>query len=114
MLFAAMNFVLLALTVSNVNPRAGRSGNMLLALFAFVVYYNLLNLGQNWVSVGRYSLGGFLLALHGGMLALGLLWLAKRHNNWVWPWQRTGAARPARSASTPAVTAPVATPRATT
>jgi lipopolysaccharide export system permease protein len=74
--------VVIALSVSSVNPRAGRSGNLLFALFAFVVYYNLLNLGQSWVSSGRAPLGIFLFALHGGVLALGLLWLAKRHNNW--------------------------------
>ena len=32
------NFVLLALTLTSVNPRVGRSGNLMLALFAFVVY----------------------------------------------------------------------------
>jgi lipopolysaccharide export system permease protein len=74
----------LALTVSSANPRVGRSGNLLFALCAFVLYYNLLNLGQNWVGTGRYSMGGFMLALHGGALALALLWLAKRHLNWSW------------------------------
>ena len=58
--------------------------NLLFALGAFVLYYNLLNLGQNWVGTGRYSVGGFMLALHGGALALGLLWLTKRHFNWSW------------------------------
>jgi len=85
MLLAAINFVLLALTVSSVNPRVGRSGNLLFALFAFVVYYNLLNLGQSWVGSGRASLGGFMFALHGGVMVLALLWLAKRHNNWGLP-----------------------------
>ncbi len=85
LLLAAANFVLLGVTISNVNPRAGRSGNLILALFIFVIYYNLLNLGENWVASGRLQLGAFLLALHGGVLVVGLLWLAKRHNNWVWP-----------------------------
>jgi lipopolysaccharide export system permease protein len=88
MLFAAINFVLLALSLSSVNPRVGRSGNLLFALFAFVLYYNLLNLGQNWVGSGRYSIGGFMLALHGGALLLGLGWLAKRHFNWDRPRMR--------------------------
>jgi lipopolysaccharide export system permease protein len=79
---AALNFVVLAITVSNVNPRVGRGGNLVFALFAFVVYYNLLNLGQGWISAGRVGFGGFLLALHGGTFAAGLLWLAKQHNNW--------------------------------
>jgi lipopolysaccharide export system permease protein len=82
MVLAAFNFVLLALTVSSVNPRVGRSGNLLLALFAFVIYYNLLNLGQNWVGAGRFSMGGYLLTLHGGALLLGIGWLGKRHYNW--------------------------------
>jgi lipopolysaccharide export system permease protein len=80
---AALNFVVIALTVSSVNPRAGRSGNLVFALFAFVVYYNLLNLGQSWVSSGQAGFGAFLLALHGGVLAGALLWLAKQHNNWT-------------------------------
>lgn len=82
MLFAAINFVLLALAVSSVNPRVGRSGNLLFALFAFVVYYNLLNLGQGWVGSGRLGAGVFMLMLHGGVFVLAVLWLAKRHNNW--------------------------------
>ncbi len=79
---AAFNFVVLAIAVSSVNPRAGRSGNLIFALFSFVVYFNLLNLGQSWVASGRVSFGVLLLGLHGGILALALLWLAKRHNNW--------------------------------
>lgn len=82
MLLAAINFVLLALTVSSVNPRVGRSGNLLFALFAFVIYYNMLNLGQSWISSGRYSMGGFMLLLHGGVLVVALAWLGLRNNNW--------------------------------
>ncbi|MBI5279582.1 MAG: LPS export ABC transporter permease LptF [Burkholderiales bacterium] len=80
---AAINFVVLAITVSSVNPRAGRSGNLVFALFAFVVYYNLLNLGHAWVGSGRASFGGFLLAVHGSAFLAGLLWLGKQHNAWT-------------------------------
>jgi lipopolysaccharide export system permease protein len=80
---AALNFVVIAITVSSVNPRAGRSGNLVFALFAFVVYYNLLNLGQSWVGNGQVAFAVFLLGLHGGVLGLGLAWLAKQHNNWT-------------------------------
>ena len=79
---AALNFVVIAVTVSSVNPRAGRSGNLVFALFAFVVYFNLLNLGQTWVSAGRFSFAGFLVGLHGTALAVSVLWLSKQHNNW--------------------------------
>jgi lipopolysaccharide export system permease protein len=79
---AALNFVILAITVSSVNPRVGRSGNLVFALFAFVVYFNLLNMGHSWITSGRASFAGFLLGLHGTALAFGLFWLAKQHNNW--------------------------------
>ena len=81
---AAMNFVLLAIGSSSVNPRVGRSGNLVFSMFAFVIYFNLLNLGQNWIASGQVSFGMYLLVLHGGVFALGLLWLAQRHNNWHW------------------------------
>jgi lipopolysaccharide export system permease protein len=80
---AAINFVVIAVSVSNVNPRAGRSGNLVFALFAFVIYYNLLNLGQSWVSNGRIGFVPYLLALHGGVFVAAVLWLAKQHNNWT-------------------------------
>lgn len=79
---AGLNFVMLAVTVSSVNPRVGRSGNLVFALFAFTVYYNLLNLGQNWISNERVPFLSFLLAVHGGTFCLTSLWLAKQHNNW--------------------------------
>jgi lipopolysaccharide export system permease protein len=86
---AAINFVVIAVTVSSVNPRAGRSGNLVFALFAFIVYFNLLNIGQSWVGGGRAGFVGFVLALHGGVLLVALLWLAKQHNNWpLWPRRR--------------------------
>ncbi len=79
---AAFNFVMLAVTVSSVNPRAGRSGNLVFALFAFVVYYNLLNLGQSWIGSGRSEFARFMLLLHGGVFLGGAFWLGKQHNNW--------------------------------
>jgi lipopolysaccharide export system permease protein len=87
----AVNFVFLALAVSASNPRVGRSGNLLFMLFAFITYYNLLNLGQSWVATGRVGLLPFMIGLHGTVLALSLLWLAKRHHNFqLWPLLRRG------------------------
>jgi lipopolysaccharide export system permease protein len=79
---AALNFVVLAITVSSVNPRIGRSGNLVFALFAFIVYFNLLNVGQSWVAGGRIGVAGLLLALHGTVFVLAVLWLGQQHNNW--------------------------------
>jgi len=80
---AAANFVVLAVALANVNPRGGRSGNLIFVLLTFVVYNNLVNLGQSWIFGGSISFGGLLLWLHGGVLLLGLLWLAKRNGNWT-------------------------------
>ncbi len=95
--WTALNFVLLALAVAAGNPRAGRSWNLSFLLLAFVFYYNLLNLGQSWVATGMVGLVPFLLGLHGTVMALSLLWLAKRHHNLgfpspVWLAWRKGAA----------------------
>ena len=79
---AAINFVVLGLAVASVNPRAARSTSLVFALFAFIVYYNLMTLGQSWVGAGRLGLGSFMLLLHGGMLLTSLLILAVRHNQW--------------------------------
>lgn len=95
---AAVNFVVIAAVVSHVNPRAGRSGNLVFALFAFVVYFNLLNIGQNWVATGRAGIGTLLLALHGGVFLLAALSLAKQHNSWTFSnFARRSAAGAART-----------------
>ncbi|HWI82706.1 LPS export ABC transporter permease LptF [Ramlibacter sp.] len=92
---SALNFIVIAVAVSSVNPRAGRSGNLVFALFAFVVYFNLLNLGQSWISNGQVRIVPLLLALHGGVLLAALLWLAKQHNSWslaaLWRARRAAA-----------------------
>lgn len=84
LILAAINFVIIGVAVSSVNPRVGRSANLVFSLFAFVMYYNMLNLGQSWIASGRFTFSGFLLALHGGAMVLGIFWLAKGHNNWHW------------------------------
>jgi lipopolysaccharide export system permease protein len=82
--WCALNFTLLALPLSAVNPRRGRSYQFALALLVFVVYYNLVNIGQNWISHGRYGLGQWMLMLHGGTSALALGWLWMRQQQWSW------------------------------
>lgn len=79
MIVTALNFILMALALSFSQPRSGRSGNLLFMLFAFVIYYNLLNVGQRWVAAGVMGFWAQLLLLHGSVLLLNLLWLLKRH-----------------------------------
>lgn len=80
---AAVNFVVLAVALADVNPRGGRSGNFVFVALIFLVYNNLMILGQSWIFGGSVSFGGLIALLHGAMLVLGLLWLAKRNANWT-------------------------------
>ena len=80
---AAVNFVVLAVALAHVNPRGGRSGNLAFVVLTFLVYNNLINLGQSWIFSGAISFGLFLALLHGGVLLLALIWLAKRSGNWT-------------------------------
>ena len=84
LVLAAVNFVGLALAASTSNPRAGRSGNMLFAAFAFFLVFQLLNLGQTWIASGKATFTGVTLGLHGGTFVLVWLWLTKLHFNWSW------------------------------
>ncbi len=81
---AAFNLMLMGLAVASVNPRVGQSYHLALALFCFVAYYNMVNVGQNWIASGRSTLPAFMLSLHGGALGLALLWLSIRHFNLSW------------------------------
>jgi lipopolysaccharide export system permease protein len=76
LMFGAANLMLLAVGLSATNPRRASNWNLLFALLAFVVYYNLITLTQAWVASGRMGMGTALLGLHGGMfgLALAVLW----------------------------------------
>jgi lipopolysaccharide export system permease protein len=67
---SAIVLALLAIPLSFVNPRAGRSANMLLALFTYLVYNNLLTISQAWVASGRISFTVGVLAVHLFMLCL--------------------------------------------
>jgi lipopolysaccharide export system permease protein len=90
---AAINLTLLALAATRINPRVGRSGNLLFSMLLFQVYFNLLSLGQNWIAAGKFSFLGYNIVLHGGMFLLAMGWLAQRHYNWrLWPARRAATA----------------------
>jgi lipopolysaccharide export system permease protein len=76
LLFGAANLLLLGIGLSASNPRRASNWNLLFALLAFVVYYNLINLSQAWVAAGRLGMGAALVALHGLAFgaALMLIW----------------------------------------
>jgi len=67
---SAFVLVLLAIPLSFVDPRAGRSANLILALLVYIIYNNLLSIVQAWVSQGKISTIIGLWPVHGAMLAL--------------------------------------------
>ncbi len=67
---SAIVLALLAIPLSFVNPRAGRSANMLLALFTYLVYNNLMTISQAWVASGRISFAVGVVVVHLFMLCL--------------------------------------------
>ena len=91
---AAFNMVLIALAMARINPRGARNGHLITAFFTFIVYYNLINLGQSWISAGRISFTGLLVGLHGGVFLLAVGLIAMRDQQWSWrAWTKRGTAR---------------------
>lgn len=84
LVLAGFNLMLVALALSAVNPRAGRSHHLALALLIFVTYNNLLNVGQSWISTGRMDAATYMLGLHGGFFLLAVSWLTFMHFNLSW------------------------------
>ena len=75
---SAAVLVLLAIPMSFVNPRAGRSANLLFALFTYIVYSNLLSVSQARVAQGRMDFGIGIWLVHAAMIALLLFMFARR------------------------------------
>ena len=76
LLLGAANLVLLGIGLSASNPRRASNWNLLFALLAFVVYYNVINLTEAWIAGGKASMGSALIVAHGGafLIAIALLW----------------------------------------
>jgi lipopolysaccharide export system permease protein len=90
---SALILALLAIPLSFVNPRAGRSVNLLFALLAYMVYSNLLSVSQAWVVQGRlaFSTGWWL--VHAVMLLVLLVLFAQRMSLFRAPWRRQRGTR---------------------
>jgi lipopolysaccharide export system permease protein len=78
---AAINLTLLALPLGAVNPRLGKSGNVLMAIVLAMLYLNLVSLAQAWIVSDGLGFVRALLGLHlpVTLLALALLgWRIRR------------------------------------
>jgi len=67
---SAFVLVLLAIPFSFVNPRAGRSLNMINALILYMLYNNLMSVIISWVGQGKISESAGLLGIHVFMMAV--------------------------------------------
>lgn len=83
---ATLILALLAIPLSFVNPRAGRANNLIFAVLAFSIYFNLLGVSQAWIAKGRVDALTGAGMVHGGMLLLLLLLFVWRINP---DWRRT-------------------------
>lgn len=68
---------LLAVPLSYLRPRQGRYGKLVFGILAYLVYANLLGLGQAWIGKGKLPPAGMWL-IHGGMLAAAGWLIARR------------------------------------
>jgi len=67
---SALILAALAIPLSFVNPRAGRSANLVLALLIYMTYSNLLSIAQASIAQSRLTLAAGLLGVHAVMLLL--------------------------------------------
>ena len=67
---SALILVLLAIPLSFVDPRSGRSGNMMMAILIFIIYNNLISIAQAWITQEKFAGAAGLWPVHGIFLAL--------------------------------------------
>jgi len=87
---SAIILALMAIPLSYINPRAGRSANMLIAILVYAIYSNMISVSQAWVAQGKLSFGVGVWLAHAVMLVPLLLLFYKRIVVRM-PWQRGAA-----------------------
>lgn len=85
---AVINLALLAIPLGAVNPRLGRSGDVLMAGGIGFIYMNVINLSQGWIAKGSLSFGVGVWLVH-AVFAVLMVWLF---------WQRMRIKAPKNSA----------------
>ena len=85
---SALILALLAIPMSYVNPRAGRSVNLIFALLVYVTYSNLLSVSQARVAQGKLAFTTGWWAVHAVMLAVMLVMFLQRTSLLRLRWRR--------------------------
>lgn len=81
---AALNLALLAIPLAYIGPRSGRASNLMIALFAYMIYSNLISIVQSWVGQGRLGFDTGWWILHAAMLAVLALMFVHRMRLFSW------------------------------
>ncbi|MEJ1959235.1 MAG: LptF/LptG family permease [Nitrosomonadales bacterium] len=81
---SALILALIAIPLSFVNPRAGRSLNLVMAIVIYMVYNNMISVTNSWV--GQEKMGAVLglIGIHGVMFILMLLMFYYRLSLFSW------------------------------
>ncbi len=75
---SAVILALLAIPLSYVNPRAGRSLNLVMAIVLYMLYSNMMGVMNTWVGQGKLSPGIGLWGIHAVMLSIAALMFYRR------------------------------------
>jgi lipopolysaccharide export system permease protein len=81
---SAAVLALLAIPLGYVNPRAGRSLNLILAIVLYMLYNNMISVTNTWVGQGKMSAGLGLLGIHAAMLVVTVLMFWRRMTLFNW------------------------------
>ena len=86
---SALILALLAIPMSYVNPRAGRSLNMIIAVVIYMFYNNMISVTNSWVGRGKISPAAGLWGIHLLMLVVLLILFYHRSSSSAWRrWRR--------------------------
>lgn len=81
---SAAILALMAIPLSFVNPRAGRSLNLILAIVLYMLYSNLISVTNAWVGQGKLAPGMGLWGIHAVMAAITILMFYRRMTLFSW------------------------------
>lgn len=81
LIIASFNFALAGILFPTNNQRLGKSGNFILALLTFILYMNLIILGQRYIQTNRFGFIEYNLVLHLSFFIVICLGITKRQIN---------------------------------
>jgi len=81
---SALILSLLAIPLSYVNPRAGRSLNLISAMVIYMFYNNMISVTNSWVGRGKISVAAGMWGIHMLMFVVMLIFFYHRSSASSW------------------------------